>query len=501
MADKPTDTDQSTDTGDGKCCRRGCFGRCMTVMLAVVLLAAVAVKFYVAPTMIAGGIERGLAERWQGPVEVGRVEFNFFSPIVVHGLVLRDELGDTWLAADAVRAEITGWSRLRPQVWKLHLDGAAVTVYAARALPLTAPADDEPSELLDLRELLVGGTNVTVIRADGRQYTFSNVDISASDRGEQWRVQLRFDEGDNSYALTGLARLADGEDGSSVIQFLGHAELPGGRANILARIEPRPAQPDRRFAASAKISADIFGGHADLAVGVVVPVDGPPLITGRVMAADMDLMPLTTAIRQARPSDGRLVLMRLELSLAGASLDGVTANGLIFLDDVIVQPDSILETILRAISLQAVVQDRSDVQAVFSLRGPVVTIHKGSIGGALISLDIEPNGTINLRTHELNGVVVAVIMKGISRVLRILPMLGVLSDIGDNLMRSRVTGTWDLPIIIPLQIGRIGRLPGMLGFVQMVASTRGQLGGLMFVSMEDIFDDLPPVNGDMPNGD
>ena len=499
MTDKPTDTDQSTDTGDGKCCRRGCFGRCMTVMLVAALLAVVGVKFYVAPAMIAGGIERGLAERWQGPVEVGEVEFNFFSPIVVHGLVLRDELGDTWLAADAVRAEITGWSRLRPEVWKLDLDGAAVTVYAAKPLPLTAPADDEPSKLLDLRELLVGRANVTVIRADGRQCTFSNVDISASDRDGQWRVELQFDEADNSYTLAGRARLADGEDDSSVIHFVGQAKLPGGRADVAARIEPRPAQPNRRFAASANISADIFGGQANLAVGAVVPVDGPPLITGHVIAADMDLMPLTTAIRLARPSDGRLVLMQLELSLAGASLDGVSANGLIFLDDVMVHPDSILETILSTISPQAITQDRSDVQAVFSLAGPVVTVHKGSIGGELISLDIEPDGTIDLHTHELNGVVVAVIMKDISRVLSILPMLGVLSDSVDDLTRSRVTGTWDAPIIMPLPMGRLAG--NMLGFVQAVASTRGQFGGLMFVSMEDIFDDLPPINGDMPDGD
>ncbi len=489
MADKPTQiTQDAAPARSGK--RRNPLGRLfrLVVWLAVIVaIAAAAVKFYFAPKLIAAEVEKSLGGYWVGSVEVGGVAFNYFGPILLHGLVLRAQAGQTWLAEDTVTVELEDWPGLHPRVTQLRSRRLAVTVYEGKSLPVTAPASGEPSDLFDLRDVLVNGADLTIVRTDGRRGTFEGVHIEANLRGEQWHVQARSGE---SYILTGRLRRSVDDAGSTVLAFVGQATLPGGKANVTAS-GIASADTGNKLNVTLDVVADMCGGYATLHAGLIVPTAGPPKANISLAAADLDLRAFTTAWRFAEPLDGRLVSLQFDASLTSANLDGMTANGLLFLDDMTVVPDSPLDAILEAISPDSVTQDRSDVQAVFSMDGPVVTIHSGSIGGELISLDIEPGGTINLRTHELDGVVVVVVMKDISRVLSFLPMINVMTDMSNDLTRSRITGTWDAPVPIPLAMDRL--TGGTLGLIRNIAPSGGQLGGLIFAPMESIFNALPPL--------
>jgi len=466
--------------------------RLVVVLLVAAIIASLAIKLYAAPALIGWEIRKDLQESWRGEVEVGLVEFNYLGPVIVHGLTLRDNEGETWLTTGRLRAEVAGWPGLRPKVTQLTLDRPVVTAHIHKPLPLVSPAG-EPSELLDIRHVMLANGSVIVRTTDGLLCHFTNVRLSANDQGGQWRMQLTFDEGDNSFVITGRAEETVGDNGSRQTNFVGGAALPDGRADITIALQRHPDQPDRRLAASTNISIEAFQGRASLLASAIVPTEGPPRLKANLAAKDMDLRPLMTLLRFDRPTDGRLVSLQVDASLASASLDDVKANGLIFLDDMTVLPNSILRTVLDAISPRSASQESSDLQAVFSLTGPAVTIHSGGIGGDVIALDVQPGGKIDLSTHALDGVVVAVLMKDISNILSALPMIGIVSDLSSDLTRSRVTGTWDDPVITPLPMAD---MPAhTLSFLQTLSSSGGQFGGLMFLPMRELFEALPAING------
>jgi len=494
MTDKPTQVTQDAAPARERK-RRSLLSRLARLVIYLALIAAialVAVKFYVAPMVIADQVEKSLGEYCLGPVKVGGVEFNYFGPIRAYGLVLRNQAGDKWMDADLVTVELEDWPGLRPRVTKLTFRRPNVTIYQGEPSPFTSPADPEPMDLFDLRDVLVDGATLTLVRPDGQRESLESVRISGSLREGEWLIDGKFGESESAHILTGRAQKHAREDGSTVTEFTGLVTLPSGKASITADVAS-PADPARKLTASLEVIADTFGGAANCQVDAVVPADGSPRINIKLVAGQMDLEAMSAAWRFDEPLDGRLVSLQVSASLTSAGLEGATANGLVVLDDVLVRPDSILDTILLAISPDSIAHDHADVQAVFSLDGPVVTIHSGSVGYELIALDIEPGSTINLDTRELNGEVVVVVMKEVSHLLGMLPMMSILADMGDDLTRSRVTGPWDAPEVLPIPMGRLaGRT------VQMIRGF-GSPGGLMFAPMQGIFNALPPIIP--PNGD
>jgi len=494
MSDKPTQITQDAAPAR-KRKRHSLLGRLVRLVIYLVLIAAiaaVAVKFYVAPLVIADQVEKSLGEYCLGSVKIGGVEFSYFGPIRAYGLVVRNQAGDKWLDADLATAELEDWPSLHPRVTKLTLRRPNVTIYQGEPSPLTTPAESEPSDLLDLRDVLVDGATLTLVRPNGQRKSLEGVRISGSLRKGEWLIDGKLGESENAPILTGRAQRRARQNGSTVTEFTGLATLPGGKANIAADVAS-PAGPAAKFTASLEVIADAFGGAANCRARAIVPADGSPRLDIKLVAGEMDLDAMSAAWRHADPLHGRLVALQVSASLTSAGMEGVTANGLVVLDDVLVRPGSILDTILLAITPESMAHDHADIQAVFSLDGPLVTIHSGSVGCQLIALDIEPGSTINLETHELKGEVVVVVMKDVSHLLGMLPMMSILTDLGDDLTRSSVTGTWDSPIVVPLPMGRLaGRT------VQMIRGFTSP-GGLMFAPMQGIFNALPPIIP--PNGE
>ncbi len=662
--------------------RRNLLGRLfrLAFFLAILaVIAGVAVKYYIAPKLIAKEVKAYVEQYWVGSVEVGEVRFNFTEPITLHGLVLRDQLGDTWLSEDLITVQLSNWPSLTSKVTDLDFHQPALTAYGGRPSPFVTPANTKQSNMVDLRDVLLDGAELTLVRKDGQRKTLRDVRVSLSLRGGQWRVQSRFGKHEDAHTLTGQARIVTRPDGSKVIDFTGRADLPDAEANIVASIitpagpdgelvasvdveaadiydgraelhittvRPRVGSPqyDLRVSAagldlraltmawqdetprsgklrslqfnaslspegklvvsldietevydgradlhlaaalprtswqrfninslptefdldaltaawqamaprggelaslqisakaagldllalmtdwqgeslhdgelssahfnaslspmgklvlSADVEADIYDGQAQLQAQAMLPPTGSPQFNVSATAADVDLLALTTAWQFDTPQEGTLASLRVNASGSSTrSLDGLKANGLFFLDDMTVVPDSILDTILDAISPESITQERSDVQAVFSMAGPVVTIHSGIIGGEMISLDIEADSTINVRTHELNGVAVVVIMREISQLADFVPMLGILNDFGNGLKRWQVTGTWDEPIAVPLPVDLLANKG--LKFLDSIGPSGGHLRMLMLVPMRSIFDTLPSPPPLDTNGD
>jgi len=490
MTDKPTQITQDAAPAR-KRKRRSLLGRLVRLVIylgLIAAIAAVAVKFYVAPMVIADRVEKSLGEYCLGSVKVGGVEFSYFGPIRAYGLVLRNQAGDKWVDADLATVELEDWPSLHPRITALTLRRPNVTIYQGEPSPLTSPAESEPSDLFDLRDVLVDGATLTLVRVDGRRESLDGLRVSGSLRDGVWLVEAT----GGDHAFTGRATYDAAEDGSAALKLTGLATLPGGKANITGNVVA-PTDPACKFTASLEVIAEAFGGAANCRVDAVVPADGSPRLDIKLVAGEMYLQAMSTAWRHDEPLDGRLVSMQVSASLTSAGLESVTANGLVLLDDVLVRPGSILDKILLAITPESIAHDHADVQAVFSLDGPLVTIHSGSVGCELIALDIEPGSTINLETHELNGEVVVVVMKEVTHVLGMLPMMSILADLGDDLTRSSVTGTWDSPIVVPIPMGRLaGRT------VEMIRRF-GSPGGLMFAPMQGMFNALPPIIP--PNGE
>jgi len=155
-------------------------GIVLAVVAAVVAAAAVAAKYWVIPAVIASQIESAAAEQWDGPVSVGDVEFNFFGPITLRNIDVRDRAQRPWLHVGRVELALRNWPGLAPVLTAVDVHDVAVSMHLKDGrleLPILQPQKteqpDDVGKYVDIQRLTVRGISCTVAAGPSHQASWA----------------------------------------------------------------------------------------------------------------------------------------------------------------------------------------------------------------------------------------------------------------------------------------------------------------------------------------
>jgi len=141
----------------------------------------------------------------------------------------------------------------------------------------------------------------------------------------------------------------------------------------------------------------------------------------------------------------------------------------------------------------------SDVEIQFGLRGAEVVLQQTRIQLRLAAVDVEPGGTVNLRTGEMDLVAVVVLFEKVRDLLRSIPLVSIVVDLTERLSRLHVEGKWGRPeslVITPAPLREIRE--GSKKFLTAAARGGRQVGKAVLGGLSDLRGLLSPSDPNAP---
>ena len=142
----------------------------------------------------------------------------------------------------------------------------------------------------------------------------------------------------------------------------------------------------------------------------------------------------------------------------------------------------------------------SDLQAFFVLKDGVVTVDEGKLANPISALAAQRGGTIDLRSKQLDLVVVVVAIKQLRGILKSIPLVNLAVGFKDRLARFQVKGPWDDPpakLIRKQPVEDLGK--GTEEFFTGVIKAGGQIGPGIVKGIGSLFQELDKGLRKKPN--
>jgi len=202
------------------------------VVLAACL--AVAGKYWILPTIVQSQLRLGLRRVWDGPVEVGQVEFNYFGPIRLARLDLNDRDGRTWLAVRDLTCVLTDWPGTDATLTDVVAGRAEVTLYVkdGRITPPIRPLPDDQGRFLrehvDIQRIKLVSGRLHVFDDWGVEARFSGISLAVARQGGAYRASL-------THVPSGGIRLTRNGEAGGVVQDV----------RVSVTVDPGAPQPIR----------------------------------------------------------------------------------------------------------------------------------------------------------------------------------------------------------------------------------------------------------------
>jgi hypothetical protein len=370
------------------------------------LAAAGALRWWGAAALVRWQVNRQLGRYWEGSASVAGVDFRYFGPLVLRGIVLRDDAGREWARIALLEIGLRNWPGLRPVVTDLFVEGVDLRAYGegGRCRPPWRRPEQagQPSPYVDMRHVAVGDASLSV-----------------------------FDEKGLVWSAGGFQFTAEGNGGGYDISCLRRG---GGSADGFA-----------------------FAGHS----------------------ASTD------------PADLR-------------------GRGQVRLEDTAVRRLPIVSDIMAFLGLNNSADlGRCGLEAAFELAGPVATIQHGRVASAVLGLEAERGGTVDLATGMMDFYVVAAPLAEVRSLLPLLPPAGVLGQLTDELLRGleafstlaakltrlHVKGHWGDPREKLLTKEPLKDLQaGTVDFIRQAIETGGRLPAGTLKAFGDLLEGLQPAS-------
>jgi len=315
-------------------------------------------------------------------------------------------------------------------------------------------------------------------------------------------------------------RVLRGLGGRGVVRFVGTARwAPGGRNPWLGslrfagrglELQPFPDRPlkvsDIRWASAiltpsrlelTDLRAKTCGGQVNLQLAV----DNwfrreKRSFQSSLAVAGLDVRALSAALGAAGEGKitGKLTgQLALSAGPPGGSAgdarlaDRLVGRGRIFLDDGDLWSVPVVSWLFGRLGLERQRSALSDAHAVFTIRGPVLHIRRAVVANPLAGIECR-KGTVNVRTHQVDAVVVAgtfVTANPLSRLL--------LGELRAKLMGRHVRGKWDelgAKDFVPLPAGKIAE--SSVKLFHQLARSGGDLSAEIGKTFDELFKRLKP---------
>lgn len=158
----------------------------------------------------------------------------------------------------------------------------------------------------------------------------------------------------------------------------------------------------------------------------------------------------------------------------GTDLDKLQCSAVLFLDDSDLDRVDLIEDILTVLQLRdKTARTDSDLRAIFRLRDGMISIGQGQFGNPVAGFVVQPGGTIDARTGELDFDVVAGVLRTVSKV----PILSTLGNLTGNLTRLHVGGALKDPAISKRPLRDLAT--GTTGFFKDLLKTGGEIDNIL----------------------
>ncbi|MBI5722898.1 MAG: hypothetical protein HZA50_02990, partial [Planctomycetes bacterium] len=132
-------------------------------------------------------------------------------------------------------------------------------------------------------------------------------------------------------------------------------------------------------------------------------------------------------------------LLEMEFLGGGLELDGLWGKGEFLLENVDLEGVGFYSFMLKLIGVDSTKLGQSnEIEGVFRMAGPAVTFEKGKLTNPEIAMVVEPGGTINLRTKQVDMYIVHARLEELRETRPLAELLAMLT-------RFHVRGAWTDP--------------------------------------------------------
>jgi hypothetical protein len=136
-----------------------------------------------------------------------------------------------------------------------------------------------------------------------------------------------------------------------------------------------------------------------------------------------------------------IVSLRVEWTIDGLDIIDPNFEGVVTLADADISLLPLVRSLYSFLGIRGLTPLRkSDVFIMFKTNGSLITINEGRITNTVSAIIIEPGGTFDVETREIDIYLIAAPFKNIDSVLRKIPVLSAFAAFGDKLTRIRVQG-------------------------------------------------------------
>jgi hypothetical protein len=494
----------------------------------VVLVAA-----WLIPSVMQHEVRQELTRLFEGPIHIEHVQTSYSGRIVVSGIRFDDRTKKPWLTIEQMTITLADWPSLHPTIDVIQIAGMDLQI-STKDGKLIPPAVrwPEPSSNEDkargLRRLSVERAAVTLVDAQGQELVYEDVKLIVTRKTDsEYAFELRRDAGSEVFVAGGDVNVQN--TGLDVSLKMKHQLTKPEMTLAFTALNMPKASAEGQLGVDLKIEGNLdqpLGFHATGNVGLN---SGTVFYGERVLAHNLtlaaqlegrqlDVNELTTTMCEgslkgafhAEVQDDRFVEYRGQLQAKGVSYPELTSvlltdaneasrgtlsggydfsgrfddansvhgKGAIFLDDVDVSILPVIPTVFQFLGLsQFTPLKTSDVEAKFDNAGPLVTIESGHVANTFAAVESEPGGTVNLSTEQVDGYIVAALLRQITGPIERLPIIDIFANLKNKLTRLRVKGRWTDPPSKLIKKEPIKDIKdSTLGFIQDVAKTGGQFG-------------------------
>lgn len=505
--------------------------------LAFVVVAAVTIKFFIAPHVIRTRINSSLSERWDGRAEIKSIGFNWGGSVRVDGIDLYDTAGLRWVHVDSVELGFRDLIGAAPVLERVAAMGLAVRwPYGANVrLPIkqAPPSDTDYSKYIDLSDVRLETTAFELVDEHGKRQAWGGLEFRGVPASGGLSVTVR-EIGHSKSATQGAEALViDGlidtrtyncrlkltlnhrftsDEGAAILAAAGLVDVyaSGGVAADLTIdgpvIDPRALQVKGQVdmtdweARDAKGPlAEAVGARAKFSAGYRVDVEVPgagvltgtasgsfffirpprePLLYGGDLAVQrIDMARLHEVMGGRSWPDKGLLTAKSDFSGRSDSYDSFRARATGVVEDADLMNMPVLPELVKMMGISDVQGLKSsELAAALHMAGATITIERANVANAVSALEAQKGGTINIQTTQLDLHVVGVPLKHLTPLLN-LPVISLFSNLEKKLTRLHVKGPWTDPtesLIRPEPLANVGA--GTLEFFQSAAKGGGKLG-------------------------
>jgi hypothetical protein len=464
------------------------------------------------------------------------------------GLSVCDSNGVEWFSATDAELILADWPGRKPVLTQIELKTPRLRTVAADSggfrIPVWLPKgkeQDPNAGSSSLQRLVIQDATVAVEDVNRPEIVFDKLWLEATREAEdsyEIVASRRAPNDSNAVVVKGLVNLANSQAKLSVktdymagrqetvmaFEAMGRAQyaLEGrlvanlaiaGRLNTplqlqtdgsvtldgctlffkegtLAQTLNATAKFDGRRLDIEQFSAALCGGRVSGYFRADAHEDKPMEFRGRVLAVNVNFPEFVSVLNaKAQKASGGTFTASYDFNGQRNGTRTSNGEGVIFFDDADVRVLPVVPQIFASAGLsQYEPLKMSDVEAIFSTDGSVVTIQSGHISNRFAAIEFEPGATIDLQARQIDGYVVAAPLSQIAGAIEQLPVIRIFARVKDKLIRLRVKGDWADPPGKLVKKEPIKDLKeSTVGFIKDVVKGSGQFGRGMIDRLGGLF--------------